>query len=198
VEAPVLMVGLADEIDAAIGEAVKGLRARGYSWAEIGSRLGITRQAGRPATLGADLRVTPRGQVDAQQPRARCVPDEAASRGNSRSLADAPTYPLTCTWTGPGMVAHVLLSSGSQDLLGRSSFPCLLRYAGAAQKGVMDAVNRQAHYKRGGGNPDNNPKRPGGSPARDLHHVTDHAGLRRVPELPRFVGHVANRRKSHC
>ena len=45
VEALVLMVGLADEIDAAIGEAVKGLRARGYSWAEIGLRLGITRQA---------------------------------------------------------------------------------------------------------------------------------------------------------
>jgi hypothetical protein len=45
VEALVLMVGLADEIDASIGEAVKGLRARGYSWAEIGSRLGITRQA---------------------------------------------------------------------------------------------------------------------------------------------------------
>jgi hypothetical protein len=33
VEALVLMVGLADEIDNAIGEAVKGLRARGYSWA---------------------------------------------------------------------------------------------------------------------------------------------------------------------
>ena len=45
VEALVLMVGLADEIDNAIGEAVKGLRARGHSWAEIGSRLGITRQA---------------------------------------------------------------------------------------------------------------------------------------------------------
>jgi hypothetical protein len=45
VEALVLMVGLADEIDAAIGEAVIGLRARGYSWAGIGSRLGITRQA---------------------------------------------------------------------------------------------------------------------------------------------------------
>ena len=42
---PLLMIGLADEIDAAIGEAVKGLRACGYSWAEIGSRLGITRQA---------------------------------------------------------------------------------------------------------------------------------------------------------
>lgn len=42
---PLLMIGLADEIDAAIGEAVKGLRACGYSWAEISSRLGITRQA---------------------------------------------------------------------------------------------------------------------------------------------------------
>ncbi len=27
------------------GQAVTGLRAFGYSWAEIGSRLGITRQA---------------------------------------------------------------------------------------------------------------------------------------------------------
>jgi hypothetical protein len=45
VEALILMFGLAAEIDTAITEAVKGLRARGYSWAEIGSRLGITRQA---------------------------------------------------------------------------------------------------------------------------------------------------------
>ena len=45
VEACILMTGLADEIDAAIAEAVNGLRAYGYSWAEIGSRLGITRQA---------------------------------------------------------------------------------------------------------------------------------------------------------
>jgi hypothetical protein len=40
----------------------------------------------------------------------------------------------------------------------------------------MYAIDRQAHYKRGGGNPDNNPKRPGGSPAGDLRHVTDHSG----------------------
>jgi hypothetical protein len=40
-----LMLGLAEDIDAAIAVAVKGLRERGYSWAEIGSRLGITRQA---------------------------------------------------------------------------------------------------------------------------------------------------------
>ena len=45
VEALTLMLGLAAEIDTAIAEAVKGLRACGYSWAEIGSRLGITRQA---------------------------------------------------------------------------------------------------------------------------------------------------------
>ena len=36
------MAGLANEIDAAIAEAVKSLRAYGYSWAEIGARLGIT------------------------------------------------------------------------------------------------------------------------------------------------------------
>jgi hypothetical protein len=45
VEALALMLGLAEEIDTAIAEAVKGLHAYGYSWAEIGSRLGITRQA---------------------------------------------------------------------------------------------------------------------------------------------------------
>jgi len=39
------MTDLADEIDSAISQAVAGLRALGYSWAEIGSRLGITRQA---------------------------------------------------------------------------------------------------------------------------------------------------------
>ena len=45
VEALTLMLGLADEIDAAIGQAVTGLRGFGYSWAEIGARLGVTRQA---------------------------------------------------------------------------------------------------------------------------------------------------------
>ena len=44
VEALALMLDLAEEIDTAIAKAVKGLRAHGYSWAEIGSRLGITRQ----------------------------------------------------------------------------------------------------------------------------------------------------------
>jgi hypothetical protein len=45
VEALALILDLAEEIDTAIAEVVKGLRAYGYSWAEIGARLGITRQA---------------------------------------------------------------------------------------------------------------------------------------------------------
>jgi hypothetical protein len=45
VEALALMLGPAEKIDTAVAEAVKGLRNHGYSWAEIGSRLGITRQA---------------------------------------------------------------------------------------------------------------------------------------------------------
>jgi len=45
VEALTLMLGLSAEIDTAIAQAVTGLRGSGYSWTEIGSRLGITRQA---------------------------------------------------------------------------------------------------------------------------------------------------------
>ena len=45
IDALIAMTGLAQEIDTAIGQAVTGLRRFGYSWAEIGSRLGITRQA---------------------------------------------------------------------------------------------------------------------------------------------------------
>ena len=45
VEALTLMLGLSAEINDAISQAVTGLRGFGYSWAEIGSRLGITRQA---------------------------------------------------------------------------------------------------------------------------------------------------------
>jgi hypothetical protein len=45
VEALALMLGLSAEIDDAISQAVTGLRQFGYSWADIGSRLGITRQA---------------------------------------------------------------------------------------------------------------------------------------------------------
>jgi hypothetical protein len=45
VEALRHMVDLSDFLDQAITQAVKGLRAHGYSWAEIGDRLGISRQA---------------------------------------------------------------------------------------------------------------------------------------------------------
>ena len=45
VEALTLILGLSAEIDSAISQAVSGLHEFGYPWAEIGSRLGITRQA---------------------------------------------------------------------------------------------------------------------------------------------------------
>jgi len=35
---------LFEEVEAALGRAVLGLRLLGYSWAEIGKRLGVTRQ----------------------------------------------------------------------------------------------------------------------------------------------------------
>ncbi|MGK5738510.1 hypothetical protein [Micromonospora sp. URMC 103] len=39
------LVALSANLDDAIGEAVIGLRAFGYSWSEIGQRLGISKQA---------------------------------------------------------------------------------------------------------------------------------------------------------
>jgi hypothetical protein len=44
-EALAQMTALAADLDTAIGQAVTRLRGFGYSWAEIGLRLGITRQA---------------------------------------------------------------------------------------------------------------------------------------------------------
>ena len=45
IDALTAMTDLSAEIDTAIGQAVAGLRGFGYSWADIGARLGITRQA---------------------------------------------------------------------------------------------------------------------------------------------------------
>jgi hypothetical protein len=52
IDALSLMTRLADELDDAIAQAVKGLRTQGYSWTEIGDRLGITRQAARQRWIG--------------------------------------------------------------------------------------------------------------------------------------------------
>ena len=46
IEAVPDMVRLSNDVDAAIRDAITGLRAKhGYSWADIGLRLGVTRQA---------------------------------------------------------------------------------------------------------------------------------------------------------
>jgi len=44
-EALTLITNLGTEVEDAIRAAVTGLREHGYSWADIGSRLGVTRQA---------------------------------------------------------------------------------------------------------------------------------------------------------
>jgi hypothetical protein len=45
IEALADMAGLSDQLDTAIRDAITGLRAFGYSWADIGTRLGISKQA---------------------------------------------------------------------------------------------------------------------------------------------------------
>lgn len=45
VEGLASLAALSAEVDRAIETAIRGLRAAGYSWAEIAARLGITRQA---------------------------------------------------------------------------------------------------------------------------------------------------------
>ena len=45
IDALTAMATLADDLDTAIRDAITGLRQRGYSWADIGTQLGITRQA---------------------------------------------------------------------------------------------------------------------------------------------------------
>jgi len=45
IDAITTMTALATDLDRAISQAITGLRAIGYSWADIALRLGITRQA---------------------------------------------------------------------------------------------------------------------------------------------------------
>jgi hypothetical protein len=45
IEALPMLAGAADEVEILLTEAVGRCRAEGYSWAAVGARLGITRQA---------------------------------------------------------------------------------------------------------------------------------------------------------
>jgi hypothetical protein len=44
-DALVALLALAQEVSDATGEAVRGLRATGFSWEDIATRLGVSRQA---------------------------------------------------------------------------------------------------------------------------------------------------------
>lgn len=45
IEGLAALAALADDVDTAMHAAVAGLRAAGFSWADIGARLGMSRQA---------------------------------------------------------------------------------------------------------------------------------------------------------
>lgn len=45
IEALTHLAALSSDVDAAIRDAISGLRAFGYSWADIATRLGVTKQA---------------------------------------------------------------------------------------------------------------------------------------------------------
>lgn len=56
VEALPALAALAADLDTALDHAVTGLRGAGYSWAEIASRLGVTRQAAQQRWTGRNPR----------------------------------------------------------------------------------------------------------------------------------------------
>jgi hypothetical protein len=74
VDALPALANLAAELDAAIGTAVVGLRAAGYSWSEIAARLGVTRQAAHQRWAAATAAAT--------------TPTGGASAGSAVSSAD--------------------------------------------------------------------------------------------------------------
>ena len=60
VEALADLLAVSDEVEQALSVAVAGLREAGYSWAEIASRVGVTRQAAQQRWAGVRA-VTGRG-----------------------------------------------------------------------------------------------------------------------------------------
>ena len=59
VDALPALAALAAELDAAISDAVGGLRQAGYSWGEIATRLGVTRQAAHQRWAGSTTSTMP-------------------------------------------------------------------------------------------------------------------------------------------
>jgi hypothetical protein len=54
IDAIAAMADAARELDDAMRRAVRGLRRKGYSWAEIAARLGVTRQAAQQRWGGSE------------------------------------------------------------------------------------------------------------------------------------------------
>jgi hypothetical protein len=94
VEALALMLGLAEEIDTAIAEAVTGLRSCGYSWAEIGSVSASPARQLSNAGVQLDPATWPDRPTSACPVRARSGSQSgvlAVTRGHLRMPADLRT-----------------------------------------------------------------------------------------------------------
>ena len=100
IEALSLITGLGSELNDAIAQTVKGLRAQGYYWPK--------------SAPGSGSPARPRTSDGESGERARYVPDEAAGDGNSRSLPATLECSLTWTGTSERIAAYVLLSGRSR------------------------------------------------------------------------------------
>jgi len=102
IEALTHMTGLADDVEATIRTAVLALRDFGYSWADIGHRLGVTRQAAtspaRPATP-----TTIRGSAARCAPTATTTPPLCCSTPTRASCGAGS--PPTCPAASPRSAA---------------------------------------------------------------------------------------------
>ncbi len=79
VEALASLRSLTDEVDSCTRTAIRGLREFGYSWSEIASRLGISRQSahqrwGDPGESGGLDRRLVRGAATATSAATTCAP----------------------------------------------------------------------------------------------------------------------------
>ena len=91
------MAAAAQELDDAMRQAVAGLRDKGYSWAEIAARLGVTRQAAQQRWGGRDLLVA------AANAPAGCLPDGGHGTPPRRARNRAEARGRLCSCSPPGV-----------------------------------------------------------------------------------------------
>ena len=145
------MTDLSAEIDTAIGQAVTGLRGFGYSWADIGTRLGITRQAaqqrwGSRHDHRRDRRSQPRTFDRARGWGRPPTTPPKPSPGPTSASGNASSPPPACAPTPSAWLAGSRPSTGPRARSPRSTTPpanpgacCTSRAATAAKPSARPA-----------------------------------------------------------